>query len=314
MGQTTAMDAAWNIDATGANDSVAIVLGIGGKADLLLDLDRVRADRVPTFKRFSGGGTVVLDYNSIWTTVIGRRDELVVQPHYPRPVMQYTADCIYGPMFLRLAAMQTLKTTTTTTINSSSSSSNSSSRQMDRDRAGQKLTMVLDTKSCAGENTGRLVTVPRHGRVKGGADDDVVSDCEENGQSRALAFRLRENDYVMGERKMGGNAQAIGKTGWLHHTSFLWDYQAANMAYLTLPSKRPAYRGDRSHADFLVALKHVYPALSKADFFAALARTCEEEFDVERVTVPEAMKIVDAQGGMKAWLHTKSRTKVLTDV
>jgi len=77
-------------------------------------------------------------------------------------------------------------------------------------------------------------------------------------------FSLREDDYVLTmdtkTRKMGGNAQAIvGKQGWLHHTSFLWDYEDINMErYLKLPEKRPDYRRDRSHKDFLVKLKDYY--------------------------------------------------------
>ena len=59
-----------------------------------------------------------------------------------------------------------------------------------------------------------------------------------------LTFRLRENDYVLGDRKVGGNAQSVGSGGFLHHTSFLWDWDDANMDYLVLPQKRPAYRGD----------------------------------------------------------------------
>jgi hypothetical protein len=49
-------------------------------------------------------------------------------------------------------------------------------------------------------------------------------------------------DYVFGERKFGGNAQAITSKRWLHHTSLLWDYDQRNMAVLTNPKKQPAYR------------------------------------------------------------------------
>ncbi|KAL0488634.1 lipoate-protein ligase A [Acrasis kona] len=72
-------------------------------------------------------------------------------------------------------------------------------------------------------------------------------------------FSLRENDYVFGERKFGGNAQYM--TGGLykrfvHHTSFLWDYDSSEMErYLTLPSRRPAYRSDRKHDNFLCRMK-----------------------------------------------------------
>lgn len=41
-----------------------------------------------------------------------------------------------------------------------------------------------------------------------------------------------------GQQQFGGNAQAITKGRWLHHTSFLWDFDPANMLYLQMPDKR----------------------------------------------------------------------------
>ena len=49
-------------------------------------------------------------------------------------------------------------------------------------------------------------------------------------------------DYTFGEQKFGGNAQAITKQRWLHHTSFLWDFDDSNMALLKHPSRVPKYR------------------------------------------------------------------------
>lgn len=73
-------------------------------------------------------------------------------------------------------------------------------------------------------------------------------------------FALRENDYVLGQRKFGGNAQYItgGKVPrWVHHTSFLWDYHDESMhRYLHLPERRPNYRESRDHSTFLCKLKH----------------------------------------------------------
>jgi lipoate-protein ligase A len=68
-------------------------------------------------------------------------------------------------------------------------------------------------------------------------------------------FDLRENDYIIHDRKCGGNAQYIQKERWLHHTSFLWDFRAENMEYLLLPQKRPQYRKDRPHGEFLCRMK-----------------------------------------------------------
>ena len=69
-------------------------------------------------------------------------------------------------------------------------------------------------------------------------------------------FRLRENDYVISDDlKIGGNAQTIIKSRWLHHTSFLVDFLDSDMAYLRIPDKRPDYRGDRPHSAFITRLR-----------------------------------------------------------
>ena len=34
------------------------------------------------------------------------------------------------------------------------------------------------------------------------------------------------------DRKVGGNAQAVTRGGWLHHTSFLWRFKEENMRVL----------------------------------------------------------------------------------
>lgn len=72
-------------------------------------------------------------------------------------------------------------------------------------------------------------------------------------------FSLRENDYVFGNHKFGGNAQSITKARWIHHSSFLWDYDMNNMAYLKLPTRAPDYRKARGHRDFLCRMKDYLP-------------------------------------------------------
>ena len=59
--------------------------------------------------------------------------------------------------------------------------------------------------------------------------------------SKSMFFPL-VLDYVFGDRKFGGNAQSITKNRWIHHTSFLWDYEVSNMAYLKHPARAPEYR------------------------------------------------------------------------
>ena len=76
-------------------------------------------------------------------------------------------------------------------------------------------------------------------------------------------MRLGENDYVIGERKFGGNAQYLTKGRWLHHSSLLWDYDPQQMGYLLMPKKIPAYRKERAHDAFLCRLCDYFPSLAE---------------------------------------------------
>jgi lipoate-protein ligase A len=62
-------------------------------------------------------------------------------------------------------------------------------------------------------------------------------------QSKSLTwYALVFSDYAFSHRKFGGNAQSITKNRWVHHTSFLWDYDVKNMDYLKIPKRAPEYR------------------------------------------------------------------------
>ncbi len=142
-----------------------IVMGISGKAENLVHLDRL-PDHIPVLKRFSGGGTVIVDENTVFITFICNKADHAFQA-YPEPILRWT-ESILAP-------------------------------------ATPGLT-------------------------------------------------LRENDFVIGEKKCGGNALYIKKDRWLVHTSFLWDYDPLRMGLLKYPPKTPAYRAGRSHEEFICRL------------------------------------------------------------
>ena len=73
------------------------------------------------------------------------------------------------------------------------------------------------------------------------------------------SFSIEENDYCAGDLKFGGNAQAVSRDRWVHHTSFLWSICPAHMGLLKVPEKRPAYRRDRPHEEFLTCLADLCP-------------------------------------------------------
>lgn len=172
--------------------SPAIVLGISGKESELLNAEKLLQSPIPVIRRFSGGGTVVIDENCLFATFICQKD-LFSFPPYPEKILEWSAS------FYQKA---------------------------------------LDLPG----------------------------------------FHLRENDYVIGERKCGGNAQYIRKERWLHHTSFLWSFDPQMMDYLLLPKKRPLYRENRSHAEFLCTLKPHLP--QKEEFFSRIKEELCKHYDV----------------------------------
>lgn len=148
-------------------------MGISGEPKKLLNIESIREEKIPVIKRFSGGGTVIVDENTLFITFIFSKKAFGISP-FPEPILRWSEN-IYQESW---------------------------------------------------------------GIEK---------------------FHLRENDYCIEDKKCGGNAQYIRKDRWLHHTSFLWDYSPENMKHLLLPEKRPKYRLDRPHAEFLTCLKkHAY--------------------------------------------------------
>jgi lipoate---protein ligase len=60
------------------------------------------------------------------------------------------------------------------------------------------------------------------------------------------------SDLAMGSRKFSGNAQERKRRFLLHHGTILYRFDTASMEpYLRMPARRPDYRRERSHVDFL---------------------------------------------------------------
>lgn len=189
----------WCIVNDGTNDK-NIVMGISGKPAELLEVSSVIRDRVPVIRRFTGGGTVIVDHGTIFVTFICNKDAFPdVQP-YPRPIMTWSS-LIYSKVF------------------------------------------------------------------------QGIGD-----------FSLRENDYVFGNRKFGGNAQSITKNRWIHHTSFLWDYDISNMSYLKLPIRAPEYRKARGHLDFICRLKD---HIEWSEFISRTIDVLDSHFSVKSMELDE---------------------------
>lgn len=181
----------------------AIVMGISGKPELLINREKLSHAPLPLIKRFSGGGTVVVDENTLFVTFIFQKTSHTF-PSYPERIMRWSEE-IYKEVF-------------------------------------------------PGNH-----------------------------------FALRENDYVIGEHKCGGNAQYIKKERWLHHTSFLWNFEAEKMDYLLHPPKSPQYRAGRKHTDFLCTLSEHFS--EKKEFTTSLKSALATRYDLHMVSlesIPES--------------------------
>lgn len=191
------------------NKIPTIVLGYSGKIDELLNVSKVNNDKITVIRRYTGGGTVIVDESTIFSSIIMNSKDADTQP-YPRNIMAWSDNNLYGPIFKRY-------------------------------------------------NT---------------------------------SFSLREHDYVFGDLKFGGNAQSIIKERWVHHTSFLWDYNPQRMEYLKMPSKKPDYRGERNHKDFLTKLKdNNMPSINA--FHDNIIEQLSTAYDVKQIDSNKIDKIVN---------------------
>ncbi|XP_042454886.1 putative lipoate-protein ligase A [Zingiber officinale] len=188
-----------------------IVMGISGRPSELVELKPVLRDQIPVIRRFSGGGTVIIDNGTLFVSLICNKNAIPGLQPYPHPIMSWT---------------------------------------------GQLYGQVL---------------------------------CEFGD------FHLRENDYAFNSHKFGGNAQSIIKDRWIHHTSFLWDYDAKNMEYLKLPSRAPKYRSARSHVEFLCRMKDYVP--SRTSFIEGTIKSLGGHFSIRPFDLDELGSLSSSLSG-----------------
>lgn len=75
----------------------AIVMGISGKQAELINPKKMLEKPLPIIRRFSGGGTVVVDEQTCFYSLIGNRSILNV-PCYPQELLRWT-EILYAPAF-----------------------------------------------------------------------------------------------------------------------------------------------------------------------------------------------------------------------
>lgn len=66
----------------------SIVMGISGKVDELINLEKLAAAPIPIIRRFSGGGTVYVDQDTFFVSFIVK-NELLKAPSYPQHIHEW---------------------------------------------------------------------------------------------------------------------------------------------------------------------------------------------------------------------------------
>lgn len=181
----------------------SIVMGISAKTEEVLFSNSIIKNNIPVIKRYSGGGTVIVDPDTIFVSFIFQKD-LLNLPLFPEPIMRWS-----GEFYKEALGIE--------------------------------------------------------------------------------GFALRENDYVIFDKKCGGNAQYIQKNRFVHHTTFLWNFCDKHMSYLKLPKKTPNYRESRTHKDFLCTLCSFF---SKEEFIYAIKALLEKKFAIENIMLENTESIV----------------------
>lgn len=64
----------------------------------LLEINSVFRDKVPVIRRFTGGGTVIVDTGTIFVTFLCNKDDVPAVQPYPRPIMSWSS-FLYSKVF-----------------------------------------------------------------------------------------------------------------------------------------------------------------------------------------------------------------------
>jgi len=179
--------------------SSSIILGISNIANDLVEVKKAKKDKIPLIKRFTAGGCVFVDANTLFVTFIFSKNSLNIT-FFPEPILRW-AENFYKKVF------------------------------------------------------------------------------------EADNFKLTENDFVIDDKKIAGNALYIKKNRFLLHTSFLMDFDNKQMKkYLKIPKIAPKYRENRSHEDFLSPIKKKY---SKEDFILKIKNILKKNFKIRNCNLSD---------------------------
>jgi len=106
------------------------------------------------------------------------------------------------------------------------------------------------------------------------------------------------SDLAVAGRKFSGNAQQRKRRFILHHGTLLCDFDLSGVGrYLKLPPRRPDYRGERDHAEFLINLPNQPNAIRECLQTGWKAQEPSASWPQDQVT-----KLVEEKYNRKEWI------------
>ena len=82
------------------SNTPTIVMGVAGKVEQLVNINLAIERGVPVIRRFTGGGTVVVDSGTFFASfIVNKSDAKPSMPLFPREIMRWSADNVYTPVF-----------------------------------------------------------------------------------------------------------------------------------------------------------------------------------------------------------------------
>eukprot|EP00818_Percolomonas_sp_WS_P010016 CAMPEP_0117434574 /NCGR_PEP_ID=MMETSP0759-20121206/23_1 /TAXON_ID=63605 /ORGANISM="Percolomonas cosmopolitus, Strain WS" /LENGTH=326 /DNA_ID=CAMNT_0005226069 /DNA_START=36 /DNA_END=1016 /DNA_ORIENTATION=+ len=227
-----------------------VVSGVGNKPHEWLNQSYLHENRqkIPIIKRYTGGGSVVASQDTLFVSFVLSK-ALVPQnvELFPRPIMKWS-EKVYKPVF------------------------------------GEQFELLEYDYVWKCDAHQEEHSTKRH--VHGAGITDSVRELNEDLLEKEF-FDASHNmkhedkpDHSFVSKKFGGNAQYMTggkKQRFCHHTSFLWDFNPHTMnSCLVIPSKKPDYRDNRTHDDFLIRMKDMQRFTSRDHFFELMERRFRE--------------------------------------
>ena len=216
------------------------------KVEELVHEEAAKKAGVQLIRRFTGGGTVIVDHNTVFAGLIMHAPDLPGEIEcYPRPIMDWTREFYngvfgaYGEFSLKSQGQFQL----------SSRALYWQTLRIVLSACCQYIVLALISHGCQ-LNASPPQSLTRQAVSIQMPDHIIVSYLLAlfSSDVQCLSWMARIShwsfnaDYTLGEKKFAGNAQAITKQRFCHHTSFLWDFADSNMRLLKHPAKAPEYR------------------------------------------------------------------------